>query len=209
MALRVRVFYHDKCFDGASSAALFARFYRERIRNDAEFEFTGLVHRAGALFDENQFDGDENAIVDFKYSSSPKITWWFDHHESAFLSPADAEHFERQQSNRKFYDPDFKSCTSFIAMIAQQRFGFDPLPVADLVHWTDVIDGALYPDAKTAVEMVSFRISSRCSRLSLWAKSSKSRSSRRSFRRFSNATNSPSGFSNSAPSVRTLLFSST
>jgi hypothetical protein len=151
--LRVRVFYHDKCFDGASSAALFSRFYRERIRSDVEFEFTGLVHRAGALFDEKQFDGDENAIVDFKYSSSPKITWWFDHHESAFLTPADAEHFEQDQSNRKFYDPAFKSCTSFIAMIAQQRFGFDPEPVADLVYWTDVIDGALYPDAKTAVEM--------------------------------------------------------
>jgi hypothetical protein len=132
---------------------LFSRFYRERIRSDVEFEFTGLVHRAGALFDEKQFDGDENAIVDFKYSSSPNITWWFDHHESAFLTPSDAEHFEQDQSNRKFYDPAFKSCTSFIAMIAQQRFGFDPTPVADLVHWTDVIDGALYPDARTAVEM--------------------------------------------------------
>jgi hypothetical protein len=151
--LRVKVFYHDKCFDGASSAALFARFYRERIAGDADFVFSGLLHRAGALFDEAEFDGDENAIVDFKYSSSPKITWWFDHHESAFLSPADAAHFEQEQSNRKFYDPAFKSCTSFIAMIAQQRFGFDPAPLADLIHWTDVIDGALYPDAKTAVEM--------------------------------------------------------
>jgi hypothetical protein len=151
--LKVRVFYHGKCFDGASSAALFARFYRERIRDDVEFVFTGMLHRAGALFDETQFDGDENAIVDFKYSSSPKITWWFDHHESAFLTPEDAAHFEQDQSNRKFYDPDFKSCTSFIAMTAQERFGFDPEPVADLVHWTDIIDGALYPDARTAVEM--------------------------------------------------------
>ena len=134
--MRVRVFYHDKCFDGASSAALFSRFYRERIREDADFEFTGLVHRAGALFDEKEFDGEENAIVEF-----------------LFIEPADAEHFEQDQSNRKFYDPDFKSCTSFIAMIAQQRFGFDPSSVADLVHWTDIIDGALYPDAKTAVEM--------------------------------------------------------
>jgi len=151
--LKVRVFYHDKCFDGASSAALFSRFYRERIRNDVEYIFSGLLHRAGALFDESQFDGDENAIVDFKYSSSPKIAWWFDHHESAFLTPADAAHFEQDQSNRKFYDPDFKSCTSFIATVAEQRFGFDPTPVADLVHWTDIIDGALYPDARTAVEM--------------------------------------------------------
>jgi hypothetical protein len=152
-ALKVRVFYHDKCFDGACSAALFSRFYRERIREDAEFVFSGLVHRAGALFDESHFDGDENAIVDFKYSSSPKITWWFDHHESAFLSPADAAHFEHDESNRKFYDPAFKSCASFIAMIAQQRFGFDPAPMADLIKWADIVDGALYADAKTAVEM--------------------------------------------------------
>jgi hypothetical protein len=151
--VKVRVFYHDRCFDGASSAALFSRFYRERIRNDVEFVFSGLLHRAGALFNEKDFDGNENAIVDFKYSSSPKITWWFDHHQSAFLTPEDAAHFEQDQSNRKFYDPDFKSCTSFIAMIAEQRFGFDPSPVKDLVHWTDVIDGALYESAKTAVEM--------------------------------------------------------
>jgi hypothetical protein len=151
--LKVRVFYHDKCFDGASSAALFSRFYRERIRNNVEFVFSGLLHRAGALFNEKDFDGEENAIVDFKYSSSPQITWWFDHHESAFLTPADAAHFEQDQSNRKFYDPDFKSCTSFIATIAEQRFGFNPQPVADLVKWTDIIDGAMYPDARTAVEM--------------------------------------------------------
>jgi len=151
--LQVRVFYHDKCFDGACSAALFSRFYKERIRSEVEYEYSGLLHRAGALFDENKFDGDENAIVDFKYSSSPKITWWFDHHQSAFLSPADAAHFEQGQSNQKFYDPDFKSCTSFIAMIAEQRFGFDPRPVAELVRWADIVDGAMYDDAKSAVEM--------------------------------------------------------
>jgi len=118
-----------------------------------EFVYSGLLHRAGALFDEKKFDGDENAIVDFKYSSSPKITWWFDHHESAFLCPADAAHFEQEQSNRKFYDPDFKSCTSFIATVAEQRFGFDARPVSELVYWTDIVDGALYEDAKAAVEM--------------------------------------------------------
>jgi len=151
--LRVRVFFHDRCFDGAASAALFARFYRERIRDGAEFVFTGLAHRAGSLFDESKFDGDENAIVDFKYSSSPKVTWWFDHHQSAFLTPQDAEHFEHDQSNKKFYDPDYKSCTRLLATIAEQRFGFNPRPVADLVEWADIVDGALYPDAGTAVEM--------------------------------------------------------
>ncbi len=151
--LKIKVFYHDKCFDGACSAALFARFYQERIREDAEFVFSGLLHRAGALFDEAKFTGDENAIVDFKYSSSPKITWWFDHHESAFLTPEDAAHFEQDQSNRKFYDPSFRSCTKFLATVAEQRFGFHTEPVAELVEWADIIDGALYKDAQTAVEM--------------------------------------------------------
>jgi hypothetical protein len=38
-------------------------------------------------------------------------------------------------------------------MIAKERFGFDPRPVAELVHWTDIVDGAMYDDAKSAVEM--------------------------------------------------------
>ena len=151
--MRIRVFYHDKCFDGACSASLFTRFYRERIREHAEFEYKGLVHRAGALFNEDDFTGDENAIVDFKYSSSPRITWWFDHHQSAFLTPEDASHFEQDLSNTKFYDLDFRSCTKFIAAATEQRFGFDPSPVAELIEWADIIDGALYDNAQSAVEM--------------------------------------------------------
>ena len=151
--LIIKVFYHDKCFDGACSASLFTRFYRERIRPHAEFQYQGLLHRAGALFNIEDFTGDENAIVDFKYFASEKLTWWFDHHESAFLSEADAEDFERQQSNTRFFDPDFKSCTKFLATVAQSRFGFDPEPVAELVKWADIVDGASYESAEVAVGM--------------------------------------------------------
>lgn len=132
---------------------MFSRFYSERIRDNANFRYFGLVHRAGSLFDENDFTGDENAIVDFKYSPSPKITWWFDHHQSAFLTPEDHEHFLHNQSNKKFYDPDFKSCTKFLATVAENQFGFHPEPVAELIEWADIVDGAQYKDAKTAVEM--------------------------------------------------------
>ena len=151
--MRVRVFYHDKCFDGAASAALFSRFYAECVRKDAEFVFSGLLHRAGALFDESHFDGEENAIVDFKYSASPKITWWFDHHQSAFLTPEDAVHYRASQHPHKFFDPDYQSCTKFMADVVSAKFGFDPAPVAELIHWADIIDGAQYTDAKTAVQM--------------------------------------------------------
>ena len=156
--MRVRVFYHDKCFDGACSASLFTRFHRECIAQDASYEYHGLVHRAGALFDESEFTGDENAIVDFKYSASPKITWWFDHHQSAFLTPEDHQHYIACQQNpacggRKFFDPDYTSCTSFLAHIASTLFGFDTAPVAELIHWANIVDGALYESPESAVEM--------------------------------------------------------
>jgi hypothetical protein len=156
--VKVRVFYHDKCFDGACSASLFARFHRECIASGAEYKFCGLVHRAGALFDEKEFTGDQNAIVDFKYSPSPAITWWFDHHLSAFLTPEDHAHFLASQQGpkireHKFYDPDYISCTSFIAHIASTHFGFDSAPLTELIRWADIVDGALYESPESAVEM--------------------------------------------------------
>jgi hypothetical protein len=159
-ALKVRVLYHDRCFDGACSASLFTRFHRERIDAQAGYEYHGLVHRAGALFHEEEFSGDENVIVDFKYSPSPRITWWFDHHLSAFLSPEDHDQYvlgleDGSFTNRRFYDPTYISCTGFIAHIAETRFGFDATPVAELVRWADIVDGALYDSAEAAVEMAA------------------------------------------------------
>ena len=150
---KVRLCFHDRCFDGAASAALFYRFYRERIHPGAEFHFTGMTHRAAQPWQEGIFDGDENAIVDFKYSSSPRVTWWFDHHQSAFLTPEDAEHFRKDRSGHKFYDPAYKSCTKLLATVAHEKFGFDARPMAELVHWGDVIDGAQYATPESAVEL--------------------------------------------------------
>jgi len=151
--MRLCICFHDQCFDGACSAALFTRVYRERLNPGAEFNYRGLVHRAGQLFDDSMFDGDENAIVDFKYSSSDRLNWWFDHHQSAFLTAADAEHFRRDTSGRKFYNPDFRSCTKFIAHIAAEKWGFHAPDLDDMVRWADIIDGAQYPDTRTAVEL--------------------------------------------------------
>jgi hypothetical protein len=148
-----RVLYHDHCFDGAASAAYFSRFIAGAVHPDAEFRYTGMAHKASQLFDPGLFDGDENAIVDFKYSSDPRLTWWFDHHQSAFLNAEDAEHYKRDTSGRKLYDPAYKSCTAFISTVACERWGFRAPDLDDLVKWSLIIDGAQYPDARTAVEM--------------------------------------------------------
>jgi hypothetical protein len=152
-SMLLRILYHDHCFDGAASAAYFSRFIAGAVHPDAEFQYTGMAHKASQDFDPALFDGDENAIVDFKYSSNPRLTWWFDHHQSAFLSAADAEHFRRDTSGRKLYDPSYKSCTSFICKVAAERYGFRAPDLDDLVHWSLIIDGAQYPDARSAVEL--------------------------------------------------------
>src|SRR6185436_9857478 len=152
--MKLRVLYHGHCFDGVASAATFTRFYREQINQQAQVEYGGLLHRPGnLLFDRDMFDGDENAIVDFKYSPSPKLTWWFDHHQSAFLSTADEAHYRTGTWPTKFYNPDYKSCTKFIADIAREKYGFDQSGLSELIHWADIIDGAQYEDARTAVEL--------------------------------------------------------
>jgi hypothetical protein len=130
------------------------------VKTADKFSYHGLVHRAGALFDEGAFGNGENAIVDFKYSASPKVTWWFDHHQSAFLTPEDQKNFEVGQADgsqrmRKFFNPNYVSCTSLIADIAQVNFGFDTAPVLELIKWADIVDGARYESAKAAVEMAA------------------------------------------------------
>ena len=152
--MKLRVLYHGHCFDGVASAATFTRFYNERISPGADIQYGGLLHRPGnLLFEGNMFDGDENAIVDFKYSPSDKLTWWFDHHQSAFLTPADEAHFQADHSGKKFLDATRKSCTEFIADVAHTKFGFDAEPLSDLVHWAHIIDGALYESAAQCVEL--------------------------------------------------------
>ena len=79
---------------------------------------------------------------------------------SAFLSPADHENFLACQADsacasRKFFDPTYISCTKYLAHIAATKFGFDTAPVAELIHWANIVDGALYESPESAVEMAA------------------------------------------------------
>ncbi|MGC4052109.1 MAG: phosphoesterase [Paludibaculum sp.] len=152
--MKLRVLYHDHCFDGAASAAFFSRFAKDRFYPQAEFAYTGMAHKASQLFEDSLFDGEENAIVDFKYSNNDRLTWWFDHHQSAFLSHSDQLDFEAKKDRRRFYfDPTYRSCTEFIAHVARTTYGYEAPDLTDLVHWAGIIDGALYKSAGEAVAM--------------------------------------------------------
>lgn len=151
-SMRTKVLFHDNCFDGVASAAVFSSFYRSAADSAAEFAYQGLAHRPGQVFDSGLLDAEVNAIVDFKYCSSTSLQWWFDHHQSAFLSEADRKHFEGTCDGRKFYDPSYKSCTKLIGDVAREKFGVDTSALSELIHWADIIDGAQYRDAREALD---------------------------------------------------------
>jgi hypothetical protein len=150
---RVKVLYHDNCFDGAASAALFARFYAARIDGAATFTFAGKAHGPGNVYDDASFDGDVNVVVDFRYSSSPRLEWWFDHHVSGFPTPGDEAHFRANPSPHKFYDPAARSCSKYLAVTCARTFGWDWAPYTELVEWADIIDGAQFESPRAAVEL--------------------------------------------------------
>jgi len=153
MSKTVRVLHHDNCFDGIASAAVFSEFYLRAVDGDASFEYQGLAHQAGSYRLEDELRASVNAIVDFKYSASEHLTWWFDHHTSAFLSQEDEAHFHADHSGRKFHDPTYPSCTKFIADVSRDVFNCKLPHLDDLIYWADIIDGAQFRDARSAVEL--------------------------------------------------------
>lgn len=166
--MKVRVLFHDNCFDGMCSAGLFSEYLRTREAPDAEILFGGLAHGPEGGLSEARLDGDVNAVVDFRYIADPRLTWWFDHHRSAFRDEADRAHFEARTDGRVYYDPTAPSCAGFLARTLAAERGFDVSRHAELVRWADLIDAARFPDPATAVELKEPAL-----RLMLWIEHSR------------------------------------
>lgn len=149
----VLVAHHGHCFDGAASAAVFTRFLRETQAGawTADFGYVGLAYDPGAPPPGDRLkDGAVNAILDFRYSTSDRLGWYFDHHVSAFQEPGSELHFRADTSGRKFHDGTYGSCTKFIIDVVRERFGWSAPDLDELVHWSDVIDAARFGSAAEA-----------------------------------------------------------
>ncbi len=144
---------HGHCFDGMSSAALFTRLYRS-VRGGAP-----KIGYVACGYGPDQkglpaavLKGTENAILDFRYTATPKLHWYFDHHATAFATEEDRLDFEADGGRQKFYDPTYGSCSKLISDISRDRFGISDDPIiSELVHWADIIDAARFPSAEMAV----------------------------------------------------------
>jgi hypothetical protein len=140
---------------------MFTRLYRHRFSGDGA---TFVYHGAGYGPGQNGVDpkvlaGEVNAILDFRFSALKELTWYFDHHVSAFVTSDDRTYYDRRAAEgdargerRFFHDGAYSSATKLIADVGKDRFGLDPAPSAELVRWADMIDSAAFPSARMAVE---------------------------------------------------------
>jgi len=151
--MRVVVATHCHCFDGLASAVLFTRLVRAE-NPSAEFVYRGCGYGEGQLAPTDQvLSGDQNAILDFRFQASGRLTWYFDHHRTAFVTPEDRAFFDEHVSGgRFFFDAECTSCTKLIAGIALERFGVAVSDLSDLIHWADVIDSAAFESAAAALD---------------------------------------------------------
>ncbi|MDQ2646488.1 MAG: hypothetical protein M3020_21945 [Myxococcota bacterium] len=150
--MRFVVATHGHCFDGLASAAVFAKLVGSLDSRSYKFEFRACGYGQGqARADARLLDGDDNAILDYRFANAPKLGWFFDHHRTAFQHDEDRGVFEeRSRGGRYFYDPAYTSCTKLVADVARERFALD-LGLEELVRWADRIDSANFDTAEQAV----------------------------------------------------------
>lgn len=108
------------------------------------------------MIPEHWLDGDENAILDFRYTKSSRLTWFFDHHVTGFGSVEEQnealETHKLDGPTRVFYEPTYSSCTKLISDIANKHFDVSCQKLEPLIQWADVIDAARFSSAEQAVD---------------------------------------------------------
>jgi hypothetical protein len=152
----LKVFFHDACFDGTTSAALFAAFYRDVIDAQVDVRPIGMVHRDGNPFEGLPLDADDHACVDFRFCADPKMRWWFDHHPTAFQPPALRQIFEDEHQPTWFFDPTSPSCAGLIGRCLTSGWKWEAPPhLLEAIVWADKIDAAQFATAEEAVAMAT------------------------------------------------------
>ncbi len=164
MARVLKIFFHDACFDGTTSAALFSAFYRDVIERDVSIQPVGMIHRDGNPFEGVPLDADDHACVDFRFCADRRMRWWFDHHPTAFQPASLRGYFDKEHLPTWFFDPSAPSCAGLIAKSLTAKYGWQPPPhLAEAVTWADTIDAAQF---KTAADSIA--LDNPAQRLAAW-----------------------------------------
>lgn len=151
--MKVVVATHGHCFDGLASAVLFTRLLGALDGKKRQCVYRGCGYGNGqSRADASLLSGDENAILDYRFSATEKVTWFFDHHRTAFQTSDEQQVFEANRDNgRYFYDPDYSSCTKLISDVSWRHFAMKDPALDELVRWADIVDSARFDSPEQAV----------------------------------------------------------
>ena len=150
--MHVVVATHGNCFDGLASAVLFTKLWENLNGSGASFTYRGCGYGLGHQRPESVLSGDDNALLDYRFSRHPRLGWYFDHHRTAFPVPGDRAVFaERAPQGQYFFDESSPSCAQLIARVARERFACDEPRFESLVAWANRVDAAQFDSAEQAL----------------------------------------------------------
>ncbi len=146
---------HGHCFDGMASAAIFTHV-RRAIDPAILPRYKSCGYGPGVqMIPEAWLDGGENAILDFRYTPTNKLRWYFDHHITGFGSAEEKAKAEERAASTTaplalHFDATYGSCTKLIADVARETYDVSTDALAELVSWADIIDAARFESAEAA-----------------------------------------------------------
>ena len=152
--MHVVVATHGHCFDGLASAVVFTRLIQKVEGAGTAFTYRGCGYGDGQLTPTDEvLSGDQNAVLDYRFAPTERLTWYFDHHRTAFANVGERDLFaEKQPTGRFFYEPAYTSCTKLVCEVARDKFGVSLAGLEDLIRWADVIDSAAFKNPEEALD---------------------------------------------------------
>jgi hypothetical protein len=143
---------HGHCFDGLVSAALFTHLHRSLEPGPCRYRYLSCGYGPNLqVIPAKWLRGDDNAIVDFRYSPAEKLGWYFDHHPTGFSSTEELE-TARQSSARIFFEPSYDSCARLVADTGRKEYSVDFERFGDVIAWADRIDAARFETVDQALD---------------------------------------------------------
>ena len=157
MAWKANVLTHGYCMDGLVSAALFTRLLSTLSpRSDRIFAYRSCGYGPKLkTVPKPWLAAQENAILDFRYAEDDRLTWYFDHHKTAFSAESERRTAEDRVAGsggrrRLHYDPACTSCARLIAQVSAEVYGVALEGLEELVDWADRVDSARFDDPEDA-----------------------------------------------------------
>ena len=145
---------HGNCLDGLASAALFTRLIRHAEPEIREFQYRTCIYGPTPLsFGPQLLNGDSNAILDYRFYPGTELTWYFDHHITAFSNQTESEVFQSRVGSGKYhFDPKSASCAGLISRVSERDFGLSLGHLESLVEFADLVDSARFQSAAAALD---------------------------------------------------------